>query len=130
MPSRSSGTAPPACVFAAWSTAEAKSRWFHGPEGWTALERMFDFQVGGHERLVGHDKNGVVTNERIIYSYDMKLDDRRISATLATIEFRPAGKGTLLTITEQGNFVDGYADAGSPERGTQGLLENLAAALA
>jgi len=46
----------------------------------------------------------IVPNERIIYSYDMHFDDRRISISLATIEFKPSGSGTLLKITEQGRF--------------------------
>ena len=43
----------------------------------------------------------IVPNERIIYGYDMHLDDKRISVSLATVEFKPAGKGTRLTFTEQ-----------------------------
>ena len=49
-------------------------------------------------------------NERIIYGYDMHLDDKRISVSLATVEFKPAGKGTRLTFTEQGAFLDGFDD--------------------
>ena len=45
--------APPARVFAAWATAEAKARWFAGPDGWQAEIRELDFRVGGRERLRG-----------------------------------------------------------------------------
>lgn len=45
--------APPARVFAAWATAEAKACWFTGPDGWQAEIRELDFRVGGHERLRG-----------------------------------------------------------------------------
>ncbi len=38
--------APPARVFAAWATSEGKASWFVGPEGWTQVERVFDFRVG------------------------------------------------------------------------------------
>ncbi|MBV8652023.1 MAG: SRPBCC domain-containing protein, partial [Alphaproteobacteria bacterium] len=69
----------------------------------------------------------IVPDERIIYSYDMHLDDKRISVSLATIELKPAGAGTRLVFTEQGVFLDGYDDAGSRERGTQGLLDKLGA---
>jgi uncharacterized protein YndB with AHSA1/START domain len=71
----------------------------------------------------------IVPNERIIYSYDMNLDEKRISVSFATIEFEAAGSGTKLTITEQGAFLDGYDDAGSRERGTRWLLDKLEAAL-
>ena len=40
----------------------------------------------------------------------MHLDDTRISVSLATVELKPAGKGTRLIFTEQGAFLDGYDD--------------------
>jgi hypothetical protein len=50
--------------------------------------------------------------------------------SLATLALSPAGAGTKLRYTEQGVFLDGYEDSGSRERGTQGLLDQLASALA
>jgi uncharacterized protein YndB with AHSA1/START domain len=70
-----------------------------------------------------------VQNERIILSYDMHLDEKRISVSLATVEFKPARKGTLLVYTEQGAFLDGFDDAGAREHGTRDLLDKLEAAL-
>jgi uncharacterized protein YndB with AHSA1/START domain len=70
-----------------------------------------------------------VENERIVYTYDMHLDDKRISVSLATVELKPAGLGTRLIFTEQAVFLDGYDDAGSRERGTHGLLDKLKASL-
>jgi uncharacterized protein YndB with AHSA1/START domain len=133
--------AAPAKVFAAFSTQAGKSQWFFGPPGWKELEREFDFRVGGRERLKGQFPNNgrvtdfdclfheIVPNQRIIYSYGMHLDGNRISVSLATIEFREAGRGTRLIVTEQGVFLDGYDDAGSREQGTRGLIEKLAAAV-
>lgn len=131
----------PATVFAAWADPKAKARWFAGGGEWTELHREQDFRVGGRERLKGvwpgrqasafdalyHE---IVPNERIIYSYDMHLDDTRISISLATVEFKRAGAGTRLIVTEQGVFLDGYDDAGSRERGTGALLDQLGASLA
>ena len=71
----------------------------------------------------------IVPNERIIYTYDMHLDETRVSVSLATVEFKPASAGTLLIITEQGAFLDGYDDAGSREQGTRWLLDKLEASL-
>src|SRR3974377_450215 len=100
-----------------------------------------DSPGGGHERAQGRWEGGVVStfdavyhdivpNERIVYSYTMHLDEKKISVSLAPMQLKPAGSGrTTLKVTEQGAFLDGYDDAGSRERGTGFLLEKLAAAL-
>jgi len=128
---------PVARVFAAWAVREAKDKWFGGPSGqWKPLERHMEFRVGGTERARGQWTGGrvsdfqaqyhdIVQDKRIVYSYSMHIDDRKISVSLATIEFGPSGKGTQLILTEQGAFLDGYDDAGSRERGTGGLLDAL-----
>ena len=71
---------------------------------------------------VYHD---VVADERIVYAYEMHLDDRKISVSLATLELKPAGSNTHLVMTEQGAFLDGYDDAGSREHGSNLLLDAL-----
>ena len=71
----------------------------------------------------------IVPNERIIYSYTMHVDAKKISVSLATIEFKKAGAGALLVLNEQGAFLDGYDDSGSRERGTIGIIDKLEAAL-
>ncbi len=130
--------ATPARVFAAWAHKEKKGHWFGGPDAWERSDHEFDFRVGGREYLSGgppgtpphifnasyHD---IVPDQRIVYSYDMHIGDKRISVSLATIEFKPAGNGTQLVLTEQGVFLDGYDDAGSREQGTNGLVDQLAA---
>lgn len=130
----------PSVVFAAWADPVAKARWFAGPAPWRQLNRDFDFRVGGHEGLSGKWPGGrvsifkssyhdIVPDERIVYAYDMRLNETHISVSLATVEFKAEGTGTLLIITEQGVFLDGYDDAGSREKGTRGLLDQLDAAL-
>ena len=132
--------AAPARVFKAFADPQAKARWFAGPEEWVTGLREADFRIGGRERLSAGPKGGtahrfdaiyqdIVPNERIIYTYDMHLDEKRISLSLATIEFKPAGAGTRLVFTEQGVFLDAYDDAGSREQGTKGLLDKLGAYL-
>jgi hypothetical protein len=59
----------------------------------------------------------------------MHLDGRRISVSLATIEFLAADAGTLLIVTEQGAFLDGLDNAAERDRGTRELLDQLDAAL-
>ena len=128
-------------VYQALSDEAAKSRWFFGPEGWRLIERTMDFRVGGRERVKGGFDGGVTTTfdavyhdivprERIVYTYEMHLDDRKISVSLATLQIKPEGRGrTRLTVDEQGAFLDGYDDAGSRERGTRDLLDKLGASL-
>ena len=132
--------APPAKVYAAFATEAGKASWFSGHGKWEPMERVFDFRVGGRERLKGKWTAGDVTDfdctyrdivpeQRIVYTYDMYHNGNKLSVSLATILFKPVGKGTLLSVTEQGVFLDGYDDAGSRERGTRELIEKLAETL-
>ena len=130
---------PVARVWAAFATLEGKNAWFGGGD-WTTLERSFDFREGGEERDVGRWTNGMVSafdaryldiipNERIVYVYEMRIDGTKISASLASIEFKGTAEGTTLKLTEQGAYLDGYDDAGSRERGTSELLDALGKSL-
>ena len=132
--------ATPAQVFSAWAEPAAKARWFAGSDESKLIKREMYFRVGGRECVVGKWSNDVVTsfeslyqdivpNQRIVYSYDMHQDEKRISVSLATIEFKPEGAGTRLIISEQGVFLDDYDDAGSREAGTRWLLEKIEVAL-
>jgi uncharacterized protein YndB with AHSA1/START domain len=133
--------APVARVWQALTDETAKQRWFGGTPGrWELLERHMDMRVGGRERLKGRWEGGVVStfdatyhdvipNQRLIYSYEMHLDDRKISVSLATMQLNAAGGKTTLKVTEQGAFLDGYDDAGSREHGTGFLLDALGASL-
>ena len=131
--------APPARVFAAWADPKAKAAWFAGPSGeWKQLVRQMEFRIGGREKVKGQSTGGrvsefdatyhdIVTNRRIVYSYTMHVDEKRISVSLATIELEPAGTGgTHLTLTEQGAYLDGGFDGNAGrEKGTRGLIDML-----
>jgi len=127
-------------VFEAWTNAGAKSQWFVGPSGWEQRCREMDFRPGGHERVAGRHPDGRVTtfdahyydivpNERIVYAYEMYLNDVRISVSVATVEFKERKGGTQLVITEQGIFLDDFDDARGREHGTQVLIGQLEQAL-
>jgi uncharacterized protein YndB with AHSA1/START domain len=129
--------ARPSLVFKAWATVEAKSRWFvaHGAE---STQREMDFRVGGRDHLLTVWPAGmrsefeaeyfdIVPNRRIVYVYEMRIDDVKISVSLATVELEEVRQGTRLTLTEQHAFLNGYEDKGSREQGTNVLLDQLGA---
>lgn len=132
----------PSRVFHAFADPKAKAKWFHGPtDQWEEEVREMDFRVGGREFSTGrlhrsataHTFSAVyqdiVPDRRIVFSYDMLIGEQRISVSLTTIELRAEGQGTRLLFTEQGAYLDGYDDAGSRERGTGELLDQLGRAL-
>jgi uncharacterized protein YndB with AHSA1/START domain len=134
--------ASPERVFRAFADPDVKAKWFVGPEDWDQTEVVIDFRIGGREVNNGGPKSGpisrfyaqyydIVPDNRIVYAYEMYLDDTRISVSLATIELAPldAGRSTRLTITENGAFFDGHEDPALREHGTRELLEALAGAV-
>jgi uncharacterized protein YndB with AHSA1/START domain len=136
---RNYGAAPPK-VFAAWADPAAKARWFRGPEEWEAGPYELDFRVGGREVSSGGPQGGpvhtynavyldIVPDTRIIYAYDMYMDETRISVSLATVQLEPVATGTRLTLTEHGAFLDGLDFAAQRKQGTGSLLDALGQAL-
>lgn len=134
--------APAARVWKALTDPAAKQAWFGGPPGGDlrVIERHMDVRVGGTERLKGQWGGGMVSSfdavyhdvidgERLVYSYVMHLDEKKISVSLATMQLRAEGAKTTLLVTEQGAFLDGYDDAGAREHGTGLLLDALGASL-
>ncbi len=132
--------ATPAQAFKAFTDQSAKSRWFGG-DGITMIERSMDVRPGGREVAVGKWKSGVtsrfdafyfdvVPDRRLVYAYEMHLDARKISVSLACIEIEPHPVGVKLKVAEQAVFLDGYEDGGSRERGTNALMDKLVASLA
>jgi uncharacterized protein YndB with AHSA1/START domain len=128
-------------VWTALTDETAKQKGFGGTPGrWELLERRMDVRADGMERLKGRWEGGlvstfdaifhdVIANERLVYSYEMHLDDKKISVSLATTELKAKDGRTTLMVTEQGAFLDGYDDAGCRERGTGLLLDALGASL-
>jgi len=62
----------------------------------------------GREYTVQALYRDIVPGRRIVYTYDMLLDGIRISASVATVEFKRERDGTRLVFTEQAAFLDGH----------------------
>jgi uncharacterized protein YndB with AHSA1/START domain len=127
--------ASPDRVFAAWADPAAKARWFGNPDDGVD-EFELDFRVGGRELSRGTAPNGkaytyearyqdIVPDDRIVYAYDMHLEEARISVSLSTVQLSPEGEGTRLTYTEQGAFLDGLDTPEQREQGSGALFDAL-----
>lgn len=121
--------ASPARVYQAWADPAAKAKWFSKPA-------IFEFHVGGREYSSGGPPEGpvftfdacyqeIVPEERIVYSYTLDSDDKRISVSITTVELIPTEDGTKLVFTEQGAFLDGYDTPEVREHGTNEMLNAL-----
>ena len=121
--------ASPAKVYNAWADQNNKAKWFTKPE-------IFEFRVGGHECSKGGPPEGpifvfdvyyqdIVAEQRIVYTYTLDSDDKRLSVSIVTIEFFPTEDGTKLVYTEQGAFFDGLDTPEIREHGTQQMLDAL-----
>ena len=131
-------------VFAAFTSLETKARWFTGPKGGEVLERLLDVKAGGAEVLRFRHPSGMITefiaryhaverDRRIVYSYDLMIDGRHHSTSLAVVELAPAGKGTAIIFTEHVAWHDGTDLAkglASRKHGTSWQFDNVAATLA
>ena len=126
----------PERVFRAFADLDTKKKWFGCVPDWEVVEHTLDFRVGGREVVRVGPRGGtehrndtvyhdIVPNERIVWSYTMRLGDRPISVSLSTVELRPDGSGTRLLFTEQGVYLDGHDGTGERQRGTEDLLDNL-----
>lgn len=132
-------SAPPARVFAAYSSLEAKNGWFKAQADIETLNRELDFRVGGKERFHARWPGGLVTdfqatyhdiveNERIILVYDLFHNDEKLSVSLLTLELRAEGDKTRLIHTEQGSYLSGGEEAvKGREHGTTWHIDNLVA---
>ena len=121
-------------VWAAWSDSKRKQKWFGG--GSDNPPTVFEFKPGGRESSEGTIPNGptfnfdvlyqdIVPHSRIVYNYDMHMDGKKISVSLAAIEFWPEGQHTHLKLTEYGLFLDGLDNVAQRKEGTLSLMDQL-----
>lgn len=122
-------------IYDAFADKALKAQWFGASDDY-----KLDFQVGGKEVNIAIPHEGlsfhyealyydIVLNQRIVYSYEMYMNNKRISVSLATIEFTEAEGKTKLTLREDGAFLDGDDTVDAREGGTRQLLDRLEANL-
>jgi uncharacterized protein YndB with AHSA1/START domain len=132
--------AAPARVYKAFADPQAKALWFTGPPESKQEDVSFDFREGGKETavtIVDDSRYGfiatytdIVPDERIVYTYEMTMNGKRISVSIATIELRPGTTGgTDLVLTEQGVYLDGLDEPKFRRQGTEHMLAALEASL-
>ncbi|HEY4222750.1 MAG TPA: SRPBCC family protein [Myxococcota bacterium] len=132
--------APVAKCWAAFSSIAGKKQWFQGPPEWPEDEQTMEFKVGGSETSKGGPKGGpvhyfearyldIISESRIVYAYNMFVDDTKLSSSLASITFAVEGKTTVVTMTEHGAYYDGHEDPRQREEGTRYLMAELQQAM-
>jgi uncharacterized protein YndB with AHSA1/START domain len=139
-------SATPERVFSAFADPAKKRRWFAEGEHHEVEHYEMDFRVGGKERARFRFKEGtplkgractneggyldIVTNRRVVLAYRMAIDEKCISASLATIELLPSENGTDLILTHQGAFFEGSDGPEMREEGWRTLFDRLPAEMA
>jgi uncharacterized protein YndB with AHSA1/START domain len=124
--------APPAKVFSAWTDPKKIARWFCPLQCEPKLAES-DARVGGRYRIVvrspdgeEHDVSGtfheVVPNEKLVFSWAWRSTPERES--LVTVELKPDGDGTLLTLTHERFFDEAARDR--HQAGWSPILDRLA----
>lgn len=134
-------TAPVEKTFSAFADAQKKRKWFAEGEGFAIDAFEVDFKVGGKEtsrfRFIGGKPEDamsmgndsvymdIIENKRIVVAYTMTINDRRISSSLATVEFLKTDTGSKLIFTEQGAYFEGSDGLEGREKGWHELINQL-----
>ena len=135
----------PERVFAAFADPAKKRRWFVEGDHHEVEDFEMDFRAGGKERARFRFKEGtplsgiactnegtyqdIVPDRRIVIAHTMAIGEKRISASLVTVELLRAEKGTDLICTHQGAFFEGSDGPEMREQGWRKLFEQLTVAL-
>lgn len=128
-------------AFRFWSDAALKQRWNACHPDWLVVEDTFDFRVGGVESKIWRIPDGseqtfrahyfdIAVDNRIIYGFEMSFQGRRMSVSLATVEFVAGDASTRMKYTEQLSFLGGKDALDQRLSGTQWGLDRLVEVIA
>ena len=118
----------PARVFAAWTSPQQIAKWF-GPPGIRDVSAEIDLRTGGHYTTVGFSPDGtrnqvggvyreIEQNKKLVFTWAWHTTPERES--LVTLEFKPDGDGTLLSLRHEQ-----FADEPARDRHNQGWTGSL-----
>lgn len=128
-------------LFRAFADPDLKARWFDAPTpDWTPISSSLEFREGGIEHSYSEHISGMTSkfearyhhiepNRRIVYSYEMFVDDELLSVSLTSLDLIPmtsSHRQTQLVLTEQGLFLSDKDHATHREDGTREWMEVLA----
>jgi uncharacterized protein YndB with AHSA1/START domain len=127
--------ATPAKIYAAWTDPKKIMLWFGSDQGPTLLAEA-DLRVGGRFRIVFRTMDGetrevsgtyqeVVSDRKLAFTWNWACPHERES--LVTIDLKPDGEGTLLTLAHE-QIVDDTVH--NYRRGWVGALDKLEKLLA
>lgn len=123
-------------VFAAWSSADALSRWFMCAPGWTATTSL-DFRVGGKFRVEMHSAGrpvGTASGEyreidpprRLVFTWTAE-GAVGVRDSVVVVELKAIGAQTELTLTH--DLAPGTPEGRAHESGWHACLASLERAL-
>lgn len=127
--------APPERVFAAWTKPEVLRHWFAAGPEWTNTAIEVDMRVGGRYRLSMSGPGTVVHTvvgeylqvdppDRLVYTWEWEDPTAPpAAATLVTVLFRAAGRGTMVVLTHTRFPTDDVRDKHGV--GWQACMDNL-----
>jgi len=134
--------ASPGRVFKALAQTETKRRWFAEGDHHDVEAFEQEFQIGGSERLQYRYRPGtmfpgvvvrsdgwfldIVPERRIVTASSMTFAERRISASLVTMDLTATQGQTELVCTFQGAFFEGSDGPKIRVMGWRTLLDKLA----
>jgi uncharacterized protein YndB with AHSA1/START domain len=128
--------APPQKVYAAWTDPEKILRWF-GPDSGHVNDAVTDVRVGGRYAMTFTTEDGerhhvsgvyreVAPNEKLVFTWAWRTMPERES--LVTMEIKPDGTGSLLTLIHEQFFDEPARDR--HRNGWSASLDKLANFLA